>query len=343
MRLRALGIGLTLFTIGSALAAAADDTAPQAPVAIALPGGAGGIGFDDLGFSRTLGKLLVPAGRTGRLDLVDPAKGTVVSIPGFSNKKDFEGGHDDGITSVAEGAGLLFVTDRTSLRLSIVDPVTKSIVGHCSLGASPDYVRWLESTHELWVTEPDSERVEVFRFEPGPQPRVKSVGTIAVPKGPESLVLDANRGRAYTHVASGKTLAIDQHTHAIVATWSNGCKEATGVALDADRGFLFVACEEGGVRVLDLASGKILGSIDLGGGIDIISYSPELGHLYVPSGETATLATIGVSPQGALSLLGTAPGTKDSHCVAAGGKVYFGDPEHGRLLVFIDRYPPSSP
>ena len=341
MRLRTLQLGLALFTIGSALAVAADDNAPQTPVAIALPGGAGGIGFDDLGFFRTLGKLLVPAGRTGKLDLVDPATGTVVSIPGFSTKKGFEEGHDDGITSVAEGAGLLFVTDRTSLRLSIVDPVTKSIVGYSSLGASPDYVRWLESTHELWVTEPDSERVEVFRFEPGPPPRAKPVGTIAIPEGPESLVLDAKRGRAYTHVASGKTVAIDLHTHAIVATWSNGCKEATGVALDADRGFLFVACEEGGVRVLDVASGKTLGSIELGGGIDIISYSPELGHLYVPSGETAALATLGVSPQGALSLLGTAPGTKDSHCVAARGKVYFGDPEHGRLLVFIDPYPPS--
>ena len=341
MRLRAPAIGLSMLAIGFVLAAGAAEGPATAPAAIAMPGGAVGIGFDDLGFSHTLG-LLVPAGRTGKLDLVDPATGTVVSIAGFSTKKGFEGGHDDGITSVAEGAGLLFVTDRTSLRLSIVDPGKKSIVGQFALRASPDYVRWLEATQELWVTEPDSEQVEIFQFEAGPPPHVRSVGRIAVPEGPESLVLDAKRRRAYTHFDSGKTAAIDLRTRTIVATWSSGCKEPTGVALDSERGFLFVACEEGGVRVLDVATGKNLGSIDLGGGIDIISYSPDLGHLYVPSSETATLAAVGVSAQGDLSLLGTVPGTKDSHCVAAGGKVYFADPEHGRLLVFADPYPASS-
>ncbi len=341
MRLGVLAVGLSLLSIGHVLAAAPTVKPPHAPAAIALPGGEGGIGFDDLGFSRTLGRLLVPAGRTGRLDLVDPASGKAVAIPGFSSKTEFSGRHDEGITSVAEGAGLLFVTDRTTLRLSLVDPAKKAIVGHSPLGASPDYVRWLEPTHELWVTEPDSERFEVFRLETGPPPRATAVATIPVPGGPESLVFDSKRGRAYTHLESAKTAAIDVLTHAIVDTWSNGCTEAKGIALDSERGFLFVACEEGRVAVLDVATGKTLGSIDLGGGIDIIAYSLDLRHLYVPSAETATLAVLGVSPQGALSPLGTFPATKDSHCVAAEGRVYLADPDHGRLLVVADPYPAS--
>jgi hypothetical protein len=40
--------------------------------AVALAGGNGGIGFDDLGLSRTSHQVLVPAGRTERLDLIDP-------------------------------------------------------------------------------------------------------------------------------------------------------------------------------------------------------------------------------------------------------------------------------
>jgi hypothetical protein len=342
MRLGTLVVGLSLLSIGPALAATPAPKTPRAPAAIVLPGGEGGIGFDDLGFSRALGKLLVPAGRTGRLDLVDPASGKAVAIPGFSARKEFTGGHEDGITSVAEGAGLLFVTDRTTLQLFLVDPATRSIVGRSPLGASPDYVRWLEPTRELWVTEPDSERIEVFRLESGPPPRALSVATISLPEGPESLVFDSKRGRAYTHLASGRTVAIDARTRSTVDTWSNGCTEATGIALDAERGFLFVACEEGRVAVLDGTSGKTLGSIDLGGGIDIISYSAELGHLYVPSAETAKLAVLGVSSQGALSLLGTFPATKDSHCVAAGGRVYVADPTHGRLLVIADPYPASA-
>ena len=77
-------------------------------------------------------------------------------------------------------------------------------------------------------------------------------------------------------------------------------------------------------------------------GIDIIAYSPTLGHLYVPSSETAKLAILGVSRTGDLSVLGTFPGTKDSHCVTADGKVFFADPAHGRLRILKDPFPAST-
>src|SRR5689334_12639841 len=51
---------------------------------IALPGGAGGIGFDDLAYDTSLGKVIVPAGATGNLDLIDPANLQVQPISGFS-------------------------------------------------------------------------------------------------------------------------------------------------------------------------------------------------------------------------------------------------------------------
>jgi DNA-binding beta-propeller fold protein YncE len=339
MRIVVLGIGLSLISFAPALAAEAK-THPAEPVAIALPGGESGIGFDDIRYSRKLGKVLVPGGRTGKLYVVDPATESVSSISGFSVVKEFSGGHDDGITSVAEGAGLLFVTDRTSLDLSLIDLAKKSIVAHTRLGASPDYVRWLEPEHEIWVTEPDSERFEVYRLESGTPPRLVKIATIPVSEGPESLIFDLKRGRAYTHIAGG-TAAIDVHSHAVVATWKSGCGEASGIAFDPQRGFLFVACREGGVKVLDVTTGKVTGTAQLGAGIDIISYNSGLGHLYVPSSETKTLAVLGISARGALTPLGTFPGTADSHCTAAAGKVYFCDPPHGRLIAITDPYPPS--
>src|SRR5690349_9196231 len=39
---------------------------------IALPGSTGAIGFDDMGYDPALGKVIVPAGDTGDLDLIDP-------------------------------------------------------------------------------------------------------------------------------------------------------------------------------------------------------------------------------------------------------------------------------
>src|SRR4051812_24335274 len=42
-------------------------------VPVPLPGASGGIGFDDLTFAPRLHRVLAPAGRTGKLDLIDPA------------------------------------------------------------------------------------------------------------------------------------------------------------------------------------------------------------------------------------------------------------------------------
>jgi hypothetical protein len=61
--------GSIAFALLAALAVAA---AVSAPAALPMPGGQAGIGFDDLRFSPELGRVVVPAGRTGRVDLVDP-------------------------------------------------------------------------------------------------------------------------------------------------------------------------------------------------------------------------------------------------------------------------------
>src|SRR2546422_8827192 len=105
------------------LAALASCGSPDARVedtralAIRLPGGEGGIGFDDLRFSPQLDRILVPAGRTGNLDLVDPVSGEVEVIPGFGRRESYSGGHGDGATSVDQGRGLLVAVDRNSHQL----------------------------------------------------------------------------------------------------------------------------------------------------------------------------------------------------------------------------------
>src|SRR5512144_1087964 len=79
------------------------------PTKLALPGGEGGIGFDDLTFSPSLHRVLAPAGRTGKLDLIDPKTQKIEAIAGFSAGADkFGGGHGEGTTSADAGGGFLF-------------------------------------------------------------------------------------------------------------------------------------------------------------------------------------------------------------------------------------------
>ncbi|MGH7837195.1 MAG: YncE family protein, partial [Candidatus Binataceae bacterium] len=159
-------------------------------ISLPLPGGEAGIGLDDLGFAPSIGKVLVPAGRTGLLDLIDPDTKSIASIGGFSSSDAFAHGHGEGITSADYGRGLLFVTDRTVKRLSVVDPNRRSIVASAPLATEPDYVRFVSDTSEVWVTEPSAQRIEIFRLPRAETPQPVHAAFIAVPGGPESLVID---------------------------------------------------------------------------------------------------------------------------------------------------------
>src|SRR5260221_14735069 len=90
------------------------------PTPVPLLGGSGGIGFDDLGYSAELGQVLVPAGRTGNLDLVDPKTLAITTTGGFSAQANYGGGHGEGTTSADAGRGLLFATDRSKMQLDVV-------------------------------------------------------------------------------------------------------------------------------------------------------------------------------------------------------------------------------
>lgn len=319
-------------------------TASVAPASLPLPGGEGGIGFDDLRFSRELGRVVVPAGRTGRLDLIDPRTRSIESVPGFGRTESRTRGHEDGTTSADVGGGFVFAIDRTERTLVAVDPGALRIVARAGLGGGPDYVRWVEATGEVWVTEPDREAIEIFRFERAPTPSFAPAGTIPVPGGPESLVVDSASGRAFTNTFRDATLAVDLRSRAVTARWPNGCRRARGVALDTVRGLVFVGCDEGKAVALDPAhGGRTVGSARTGGGVDGIAYGPRLSHLYVPAGEAATLSIIGVDDGGRLQPLGTAPAAPGAHCVAADdqGNVYLCDPRGGSVLVIADPFPGS--
>jgi len=90
----------------------------------------------------------------------------------------------------------------------IIDPAARRVTARAPLGSGPDYVRYVAPTGEVWVTEPDSERIEIFGISPK-RDKLTRVATIAVPGGPESLVVDSAGGRAFAHLWSGTSVVID--------------------------------------------------------------------------------------------------------------------------------------
>ncbi len=313
------------------------------PTAVAIAGGQGIVGFDDLNFSRNLNKVLVPAGRTGKLYLIDPPTYTMESINGFSSSVSFQKGHRTGISSADAGDGYIFVADHGTRTLDAVDINTRVIVCTASLADDADFVRYIPKSHEVWVTEPDAEdkKVEVFTFTAGKKPEILHKLDIPVADGPESLTIDKIHQKAYTNI--GKQVGvIDLRTHSIAAEWQNTCEKPRGTAIDAKRGFLFVGCGEGKVVTLNVdRNGMLVGKAKTGEGIDLIDYNPGRSHLYVTGSKSATVSVLGVSNTGQLSLLGTGKAALRSHCVTGDDQnnIWVCDPKHGQLLRYKDSLP----
>ena len=307
-------------------------------VAIARDGK--GIGFDDLRYSRLLHRVIVPAGRTGEIVLIDPSNHQTTPIAGLSAEKSYGGGHGEGTTSVDEGEGSLYAIDRNARQVVIIDPASRRVTARAALAGSPDYVRYVAATHELWVTEPDAERIEIFSITP-----LKHVAEIAVAGGPESLVIDSAGGRAYTHLWSGTSVAINLRLRSIAAKWPNRCGGSRGIAYDEGSHFLFAGCAEGKAVVMDAAhNGAVLATASAGNGVDIIDYDPARRHLYLPGARSATMTIFSVGRNGALAPLATVPTARGAHCVTTdGNEAYVCDPDRGRILVVRDGYPTAKP
>ncbi len=310
---------------------------------VPLPDGSPGIGFDDLRYSPSLHEVLAPGGRSGNLALIDPDTAEVTAIGGFSKDGAYDGGNDFGATSVDEGRGFLFVTDRTTEELDVVDPRAATIVARARLGASPDYVRYVAKTDEVWVSEPSAGRIAIFALAKTGVPAPTPAATIPIDNGPESLVVDQTAGRAYTHRWQASSLVIDVATRAVVAEWPNGCAASRGLAVDEQRGFFFAGCSEGTLSVLDVRDGHVISTMARGSGYDVLGYDPARGHVYLAGSMCKCLVVLGVSPRGELSYLDRKDATGSTHCAAADdrGHAWVCDPDGGRLLRIDDGHPAS--
>ena len=340
-----------------------------------LPVSAKTISFDDFTYDPQVRRVIIPARETGDLALIDPITMKTLLIPGFSQQSSPDNPMI-GATSATAVNGLIFVLDKSGLKIHIVDPQAGKIVGSAPVLVAPDLIRYVPITRELWVTEKASEQIEIFKLSPADRPSLQSTGVLSVTNGPEALLIDNTRGVAYTNQPMmGLTAVIDLATHRIISEWGNGCSKARSMALDEEHGYLFVACNEGKLVMIDVIHGGLqITSQTYGGGLDFVAYNPRLGHIYLPSGKSAVLAIFAVSQSTstpaptntslpgatptispretpgptptpnikiALVRLGTADTALNAKCVISDdfNNVWLCDPDHGQLLLVHDTFP----
>jgi DNA-binding beta-propeller fold protein YncE len=295
-------------TVASASPAA---KAPElATKTIALPGVTGNAFLDYIAFEPGTDRVWVPVGTGGSVDVLAIAAGTFTRIDGFGTaEREVRGKKRTlGPSAVSLGPGFAYVGNRATSEICPVDTKTLK-AGKClKLTAGIDGVAYVGGVKEVWVTMPKENALAVLDAS---QPDALAKKTeVKVGGAPEGYAVDEAHGVFYTNLEDkGPTVGIDVKTHAVKTTWSAECGPdgPRGVAVDGERGLVFVACTDH-VQVLDAKrDGARLGTLAVGAGLDNIDYLPKKRLLYAAAGKAARLVIARADDNGELAVVATIP------------------------------------
>jgi DNA-binding beta-propeller fold protein YncE len=308
-------------------------------VALALPGATGPVTLDYIAYDPTRRRVWVPVGDTGSVDVFDIANAAFARVDGFKTAAREVRGKKRmlGPSAVAIGDGFAYVGDRASSEVCPVDLATLAL-GKCMRLSSPtDGVAFVASAHEVWVTTPHDRSIAVLdASKPGslsPKTSVRFDGS------PEGFAVDPVRGVFFTNLEDqNKTVLVDIGTHQPKASFGLDCGAdgPRGVAVDARRDFVFVACTDH-VVILDAGhAGAKLGTIDTGAGVDNIDWLEGKELLYVAAAKAAklTVARVDDRGQGAVVATGASAQGARNAVADADGNAYVADPGGARILSF---------
>jgi DNA-binding beta-propeller fold protein YncE len=232
---------------------------------------------------------------------VDPESGHVF-IPRGSHilVVDSDGNKVADIPGVKGAHAIAFAPDLKKAFLSTAGSV--SVLGMSSMQISAN-VSLSDKDPDAILYDPSVKRVFTFNGG-GTQDATaidaltgKVLGSIPLGGKPEFAQADGE-GHIYVNIEDKSRIAvIDSKTLQVLATWPLApCQEPSGLAIDREHRHLFAGCHNRLMAVVDYASGKVVGTVPIGGGVDANRFDPQTGLAFASCGEGVIVAAREESP-----------------------------------------------
>ncbi len=238
-------------------------------------GGTGG--WDYLEVDPATHRLFISRGT--HVIVVDPEQGKIVGdIP------DTQGVH--GI-ALADEFNKGFTTNGKTADSTIFDLGSLKTLGTTKADKDADAV----------IYDPFSKRVFSFNGDANTATAIdassgKTVSTVALGGGPEFAASDG-KGKIFVNLEDKSSLVkFDAKTLKIENTWPLApCESPSGLAIDAANEILVVGCHNKLMAFVDGITGKVLGTVPIGQGVDANRFDPGTGYAFASCGDgTLTIA-----------------------------------------------------
>jgi DNA-binding beta-propeller fold protein YncE len=270
-------LGAAAFGILGILALPACGAAGSYKLLKEIPVGGEG-GWDYLTVDEAGRRLYVSHGT--KVEVIDIDKETVVG-----QIADTPGVH--GI-AVAPKLGLGFTSNGRENKANIFDLSTLRNNSKVETGENPDAILYEEGQEEVYTFNGRSRSATVFEAKTG-----KVVATILLSGKPEFSVADASAGRVYCNLEDkSEVAAIDSKAHKVLSTWPIAPgEEPSGMAFDAQNKRLFLGCGNKLMVMMDSETGKVVGSVPIGQGVDATKFDGGTKLAFCSCGDgTVTIA-----------------------------------------------------
>jgi DNA-binding beta-propeller fold protein YncE len=217
--------------------------------------------------------------RATHVVVYDPAQGKLVAdIP------DAQGVH--GI-SIADEFNKGYTTNGRATNASMFDLTTLKVLGTVPTDKDPDGT----------IYDPFSKRVFTFNGDANSSTAIdaatgKVAGTVALGGGPEFGATDG-KGKIFVNLEDKSALVkFDAKTLKVENTWPLApCESPSGLAIDAAHEILVVGCHNKLMAFVDGNTGKVIGTVPIGQGVDANRFDPATGYAFASCGDgTLTIA-----------------------------------------------------
>jgi YVTN family beta-propeller protein len=234
-------------------------------------------GWDYVGIDSEARRLYVSHGTRVEVLDADSGKsvGTVADTPGVHG------------IAIATGMNRGFTSNGKEDKVSIFDTKTLKLIEKIDVGKEPDGIYYDPATKRVFTNNHGSHDISAIDAKTG-----KVVGTVAVEGDGEQAVVAAG-GLIYVNLEDkAEVVAFDPKSLEVKKRFPIGvAMTPTGLAYDAKTNRLFIGTrKEPLMIVMDAATGKVITSMPIGGGVDYAGFDPATRLIFFSCGAAGSVS-----------------------------------------------------
>ncbi|HWG59613.1 MAG TPA: hypothetical protein VN661_11260 [Candidatus Acidoferrales bacterium] len=180
-----------------------------------------------------------------------------------------------------------FVSDGDPGTVHVFDYTTLKVLDTVKTDRDSDAIIYDPGTKRVFTMNGDANTSTAIDAATG-----KVVGTFPLGGGPEFAAADG-KGYVFANLEDkSEMVKINARTLKVEQTWPLApCQSPSGLAIDAANERLFVGCHSRAMAFVDGNSGKVLGTVPIGQGVDANRFDPGTGLAFASCGDgTITVA-----------------------------------------------------